>query len=269
MSGIVYAGATSHVGAILRKPDALPERTAELDAAWQRMSDDLHAAAPDAVVVIATDHYETFGLANYPTFAMGIADEYQGWGEFGNPDDRVVGDGELATRVLTSLVGSGFDLAHSQEMALDHSFMVPILRLGLTDLPVVPLFVNCNTPPLPTLGRCQELGVALGRSAQETGTRLAVLGTGGVSHWVGLPQFGQINDEWDRLFLDLLARGDTDEIAGWSDRWIHDTAGNGALEIRTWLAAHSAAGGSKGELLAYHPMPPWAIGIGIMRMELG
>ena len=53
---------------------------------------------------------------------------------------------------------AGFDLARSHEMRLDHAYMVPILRLGLVDTPVIPLYINCNTPPLPSLSRCRDLG---------------------------------------------------------------------------------------------------------------
>lgn len=267
-SAIIYAGMTSHVGAILREPHAMPERSQQLNAAWDSMAEALAVAEPDAVVVVATDHYETFGLEHYPTFCLGVGDVHEGWGEFGNPDGSVRGDETVATELLAGLVDAGFDVSRSHEMPLDHSFMVPIVRLGLTDTPVIPLFVNCNTPPLPSLRRCRDLGAAIGQVAQDlpSGSRLAVIGTGGVSHWVGLPQFGNINEDWDHHFLDLMAQGNLELILDWSDDEILETAGNGALEIRTWIVAAAAAGSHSGRLLAYQPMPDWAIGIGIMEM---
>lgn len=265
---IVYATCVPHVGAILRDPAAVPDRSARLDAAWALTTEELLASAPDAIVVVATDHYETFHLQHHPSFCVGIGDTYEGWAEFGNPGGTVVGDAQLATELLTALVAQDFDMSRSHDIRLDHSFMVPLVRLGLTHLPVVPLYVNCNTPPLPSLRRCHALGLAIANAAAElpSGSRLAVLGTGGMSHWVGLPRFGDINERWDREVLDRLSSGDVTDILTWSDGEIETVAGNGALELRTWLVAHAASGATGGEVLAYEPMTPWAIGAGIMRM---
>ncbi|WP_129667078.1 hypothetical protein [Phytoactinopolyspora endophytica] len=268
MSSVVWTGATSHVGAILKNPDAAPERSGELHAAWDRMAAEIRGARLDALVVVATDHYETFRLEHYPTFCLGLADEYEGWGEFGNPAGVVRGAPAFSAGVLAGLMERGFDVSRSHEMPLDHSFMVPLVKLNLLDVPVTPLFLNCNTPPLPSLRRCHDLGVAVRDvvAGFPGELRVGVLGTGGVSHWVGLPRFGDVNEEWDRRFLALLGDGRLEEILEWSDDDILDQAGNGALEIRTWILTQGASGGPAGRLLGYQPMPEWSIGIGVMAM---
>ena len=270
MSEITYIGASSHVGAIIKAPDLLPERSRLLNKAWDQMAAEIHDAALDAVIVIGTDHYETFGLEHYPSFCLGVADNYEAWGEFGNPEGHVVGAPSASHQLLESLVQRGFDISRSHEMPLDHAFMVPIVRLGLTDLPIIPLFINYNTPPLPTLRRCRELGEAIRSAVREMpgNLRVGIIATGGVSHWVGLPQYGNINPEWDKEFLSLLANGGLEEVLDWSDAEILKNAGNGALEIRTWIVAQAASGSLTGSVLSYQPMPPWAIGIGIMRMDV-
>ncbi|WP_229053493.1 hypothetical protein [Aeromicrobium sp. Leaf350] len=271
MGRLVFAGATSHVGAILKNPDAHPESSVRLHAAWDRMAAEISEADPDVVLVIATDHYETFRLEHYPTFCLGLAESYDAWGEYGNPEGTVAGAPETGAAILADLVRHGFDVSRSHEMLLDHAFMVPIIRLGLVDRPVLPLFVNCNTAPLPTLDRAAQLGSAL-RAAVESlpgDVSVAVIATGGVSHWVGLPQFGQVNDAWDRRFLATVDEGDLDAIVSLSDEEVLEEAGNGALEIRTWVAALACAGATGAETYAYEPMPDWAIGIGIVRMEVG
>ncbi|MCR1782700.1 hypothetical protein KVF89_09165 [Nocardioides carbamazepini] len=269
MGRLVYAGATSHVGAILKNPDAHPDRNQVLTAAWQTMTRDLATADPDVVVVVATDHYETFGLEHYPIFCIGSADSYPAWGEYGNPAGTVLGSPAASDELHRRLVVAGFDVARAMEMPLDHSFMVPILRLGIEHRAVVPFFVNCNTPPLPSLVRCRDLGRGLRAAIEQLpdDVTVAVVATGGVSHWVGLPQFGQVNEAWDRRFLGALERGDVDEVLGWGDERILEEAGNGALEIRTWLLAQACAGG-RADLLGYAPMPDWAIGIGVVRMAV-
>lgn len=270
MGTLVYAAATSHVGAIIKNPDAHPASSSRLHAAWDRMTAEIDAADPDVVVVIATDHYETFGLEHYPSLCLGVADSYEAWGEYGNPTGTVRGAPDESAVILRELISGGFDLARSHEMLLDHAFMVPITRLGLVERPVVPLFINCNTPPLPTLARARDLGTALRRAVEALpeDVSVAVVATGGVSHWVGLPQFGQINEEWDRRLLDTFGAGDIDSILSLSDDEILTDAGNGALEIRTWVAAMACAGASGAETYAYEPMPDWAIGIGIVRLEV-
>lgn len=270
MGRLVFAGTTSHVSGIVRIPDADPEHSPRLDAAWSQMAAGLEQAAPDVVVIVAPDHHETFGLENLPIFCLGAAERHHPWNEHGIPGDAVDGDPAVSLALLASLVEAGFDISRSHEMNLDHGTLVPVQRLGLGARRVVPLYVNCNTPPLPTLRRCRDLGVAL-RDAIESlpdETRVAVLGTGGVSHWVGVPRSGEINVDWDTAFLDDFARGDLDGIVALTDAEILEQAGNGALEIRTWVVAAAAAGGAGGHTLAYAPMYPWVTGIGIVTLEV-
>ncbi len=270
MGTLVYAGTTSHVSGIIRTPDAHPERTPRLHEAWRRMTAALAAADPDVVVVIAPDHYETFGPENLPIFCLGAAAHHDAWNELGIPGETVAGDEAVGLALHASLVEAGFDVSLSREMNLDHGSLVPVRRLGLERRRIVPFFVNCNTPPLPSLRRCRALGRAL-RAAIEGlpgGTRVAVLGTGGVSHWVGVPRMGDINEEWDRRFLGLVTAGDLDAITAMTDREIEEDAGNGALEIRTWVIASACAGGPGGRLLAYEPIHAWVTGIGVVELEV-
>ncbi len=80
MGTLSYAGATSHVGKIARDPHATPDFSAGLHAAWRTMQDELYQQQVDALVVVGTDHYETFGLQNYPSFCIGASDSYEAWG---------------------------------------------------------------------------------------------------------------------------------------------------------------------------------------------
>ncbi|MWA05396.1 2,3-dihydroxyphenylpropionate 1,2-dioxygenase [Actinomadura sp. LD22] len=267
MARVVLAGATSHVGAIVKDPHADPADSDVLHEAWRRLDADIAAADLDGVVLVATDHYETFGLDNYPAFCLGIADSFEGWGEFGNPGGRVPGRPELAGELLGALTRAGFEVARSHTMRLDHSFTVPCAKLpSAVAAGVVPLFVNCNTPPLPTLRRCLQLGRALRQAPGDA--RIGVIATGGLSHWVGLPRFGDINPDFDRAFLSLLEQGRAEEALAWSDASIEQEAGNGALELRTWLIAAGAAGGGPARTYAYRPMPAWTVGIGIAAFEV-
>ncbi|MEP9383283.1 hypothetical protein [Nocardioides sp. KR10-350] len=269
MGSLVFAGTTSHVSGIIRDPDAQPEHTPALHAAWDTMAADLAAADPDVVILVAPDHQEAFGMENLPVFCIGSAVTHPAIREHGLPTESVAGDPQVAQALHASLVASEFDVAIAHEMPLDHGFLVPAMRLKLGERHIVPLFVGCNTPPLPTLTRCRKLGVALRQAIEDLpgDVRVAVLGLGALSHWVAVPRMGELNEEWDRRVLGWFESGDLDAIAAMTDDEILEEAGNGALEIRTWLLAAACAGG-KGRALAYAPMYTWVTGIGIVELEV-
>ena len=113
-----------------------------------------------------------------------LADEF--WGptdeEFVKiPRRRVAGDARLA-RALAAGIAEEVDLSSSQELAFDHGVMVPLHLLG-TALPVIPIIVNCLAGLPAPLHRCHALGAALRRTVDRWPERVAVLGTGGLSHW--------------------------------------------------------------------------------------
>ncbi len=52
-------------------------------------------------------------------------------------------------------------------------------------LPVVPVIINALTPPMPTAKRCFAFGEFLGRVLEQSEKRIALIATGGLSHWPG------------------------------------------------------------------------------------
>ena len=63
--------------------------------------------------------------------------------------------------------------------------------------------INCQGPPLAPLHRAWAFGEALRRAADRVPERIAVVGTGGISHWPATPDSGKINEAWDREFSAL------------------------------------------------------------------
>ena len=61
------------------------------------------------------------------------------------------------------------------------------------DIPIIPIVVNAFAPPMPSPRRCFDVGAFVGKCIERwpEKTRVAVLGTGGLSHWVGPPQTGR------------------------------------------------------------------------------
>ena len=105
-------------------------------------------------------------------------------------------------------------------------------------LPLVPIVQNCAVKPMMPLRRYYEFGVALGEAIRSYDglDRVAVVAAGGLSHFIGVPRVGDIDEEFDRWFLDKLESGYLDALLDMPDEEI-ELAGNGAHEIRSWIAA--------------------------------
>ncbi|WP_255283296.1 hypothetical protein [Actinomadura madurae] len=74
---------------------------------------------------------------------------------------------------------------------------------------------NCTVPPIPDERRSYAFGARLGhalRASTPEGARIGVFGTGGLSHEPGGPRYLEIDEKFDRWFLDLLAQGDHERI---------------------------------------------------------
>ncbi len=117
---------------------------------------------------------------------------------------------------------------------------------------------------MPTPKRCFAFGQFLGRKLEGSEKRVAVVATGGLSHWPGEAKHGKINIPFDRKFLDILISGDRAKLTAYSHEEINVEAGSGGHEIRTWMALAGALPEWKAELLAYEPVIPWATGCALV-----
>ena len=275
MGQIVAAFATSHAPGITGFPErAEPAQVEAVHGALRRLRDQLEAARPEAVVGISVEHFTNFFLSNLPTFCIGIADSYlspasQQFVEFLRVPQRTIpGHPALGRALLEEALRSGFDPASAAgDFGFDENFSVPfhfLMPEFEQALPVVPIIVNGVQPPFPPPRRCYQFGQMLGRAIerQAAAERVALVATGGLSHWVGAPESGQIVTEFDQRVLDLLRQGRGAEIAEWTDEQI-EPAGNGAHEIRTWLVLAGAMAGRPFEVLAYTPVPAWLTGMAV------
>jgi hypothetical protein len=95
---------------------------------------------------------------------------------------------------------------------------------------------------------------------------VAVIGAGGLSHWIGNPRVGDIEENFDRWFLERLERGELDQVLDMPDEEI-ELAGNGAHEIRSWLAVAGAVDGVRARTLAYEPVYPWITGMAVAQWD--
>ena len=163
-------------------------------------------------------------LDNMPQFLVGKApffdaNWYNEEREFGLPRMRLAGDEELAAYLLREGLDTGFDLAFSNELRIDHSVTCPIITLRpQADLPIVPVYTNIFAPPMPRPSRFVELGRALRRmvEAWPSDKRVAI-STGHLSLELGGPrQLGRHgpDPEFDRKAVAWIANGDVDGCLG-------------------------------------------------------
>lgn len=269
---LVFAGVCTHGPGITARPEAAdPEIYARLLGGYARLREALEAARPDALVIIAAEHFANFFMNNMPAYAMGMADHYEGpieepeWLKI--PRTCVPGDADLSRRLI-QMVMQDVDVSYCEEWKFDHGISVPLHFLTPRyDLRVVPININCQGPPLTPLHRTWAFGEVLRRACDAQPQRIAILGTGGISHWPATPDSGRINEAWDRQFLERWAANDRDALLSYSDEEIYRDAGQGGFEIRTLIALAAAAKG-RGEVLYYEPIPAFACGCPIGRMAV-
>ena len=269
MAEIVAALLTSHAPLITGKPEiSRPEQRERLHAGFAELGRRLAAARPDLVVMLVNDHLQNFAYNNLPAFCVGLAEAYDAPSAGGArlmrlAPRKIPGTPAWSMALLEAGLAAGIDFAYSYEIESWDELSVPLHFLTPAgDVPIAPVYTNCGAPPLPTLRRCHQVSAFVGAfvRARPAAERVALVATGGVSHWVGTPETGRINPEWDRRVLDHVTRGDVAPLLDWTWAEIERDGGNGGQEIRNWVALLGAVPGWKGDVLAYEPVAEWITG---------
>ena len=269
---LVFAGVCSHGPGITGRAHlAEPALRDPFHAAFRALGDEMRQARPDALVLVGAEHFGNFFMNNMPAFAMGMADEYHGPVEdpdwLGIAKTRIPGNAELSLRLISEAMQS-VDLAYAEEWLFDHGLIVPLHFLTPHyDLPVVPVNINCQGPPLAPLHRAWALGEALRRAADSVAERIAIIATGGISHWPATPDSGKINEAFDGEFMRRWARNDKTALLSYTDAEVYRDAGQGGFEIRTFIALAAAAGG-QGAIRHLRPIPIFSTMCTIAVMEV-
>ena len=262
---LVFAGVCSHAPGITgRSERADPGVRDRLHDNFDRMRRAIEESGAEALVVVGAEHFANFFMNNMPAFCMGMADRYEGpiedeeW--LGIDHAEIPGNPDLSRRLIERVM-EDVDVAYAEEWKFDHGIMVPLHFLTPRyDLPVIPVNINCQGPPLTPLHRVWEFGKALRSACDAAPERIAVIGTGGISHWPATPDSGRINEKWDREFLDHLINNRRDRLLAYTDGDVYREAGQGGFEIRTFIAVAGATDGATGELWFYAPIPIFAVG---------
>lgn len=248
----------------LRKPEDLGrhislevfrERHARCRKAIDALADIIAEAKADIAIVVGNDQMEVFTGAHVPAFAVF-------WGEYTEGIPRSpeflatlppgIAEAELdrtpseytryptlpglGRHLIERLMQDGFDPAQITRLttgeigsnAIPHAWGFVYRRI-MRDrvVPHVPVFVNTFYPPnQPSAARCFEFGRGIARavSGWSGDERIAVIASGGLTHWV-------IDEPFDRRILEALKTADVTALAAIPDSVFQA----GTSEIKNWI----------------------------------
>ncbi len=272
MAEIVSVIAVAHAPGATGWLDKAPRHEQDaLLAGYARMGEALRAAKPDVIVGIANDHLLNFPMDSVPDWCVGTAARWKGPAEWFRdwvnvPPYALDGHRDLARHLVRDAGRRGFNLAFSDKLEFDDNWSVPLKFFTPDyDIPLVPIHMNCVVPPLPSPGRCQAFGEALGASirAWPENIRVAVMATGGLSHDPGGQKYFDVDEQFDRWFLELLASGDPARVVREASIEKMIGAGDGGtVELLAWLVAMGAAGNKAAKTDFYVPSVALRCGMG-------
>ncbi|MBL8574434.1 MAG: protocatechuate 3,4-dioxygenase [Hyphomicrobiaceae bacterium] len=223
-------------------------------------------------IIIGCDHYILYGTQCLPRYVIST-------GEIDGPVDQLPGlkrapilsNIDLGRHIAEEGCRAGFDWAVGRAMAVDHSIAVPhhLMLQPNPGIKTVAVMLACGVDPFLPMARARALGehIAAAVASFPGDERVVVIGSGGISHWVGDENMGKVNPDFDRLVLDAVTTGDIDRLTGLSDAYILEHGGNGAMEIRTYVCAMAATGAAGGHVVAYEPIREWVTGMGLAELK--
>ncbi len=261
MGEIVAAVGTCHTPYLFtRPPDESPQQLDQAAAAMQELAKVLDETKPDVIVFLGSDHVETFSVTCVPSFAI-IAGS-RAIAKFAGREYNLPVHRDMAEDLLNKLVvDKNFDIAYSEDAELGHAFAVPFeYIIGKRDIPVVPFFTNVYVPPLPTAKRCAALGMAIAEIIKGRKERVALVASGGMSHFPGTRKYLYPEFDFDRWLVSQFETGHTDALLNMSNTQL-DEVGN--TEMLNWATMFGAIGPQEGELIDY--IPTWHHGLCMMR----
>ena len=258
---------------------SLTERQKRLAACQQAiavLADKFAEVSPDVAVIMGNDQRELFLEEVMPAFTVFWGETIHNepaspeqaarmppgiheaeWGH--NPPAPVDYPGlpELGLHIIRTLIGEEFDVAQSTRLprhenhwssGIPHAFGF-IYRMIMRDrvIPNVPMITNTFFPPnQPTARRCFKMGQAVGRAIRswETDRKVAVFGSGGMSHFV-------IDEDFDQMFFEAFRARDAETLMTIDERYFQ----SGTSELKNWIAAAGILFDSDldGDVVDYQP----------------
>lgn len=274
MAEIVGGFLMPHEPGVLRIPQPWSEAQQQVMGAYKAIAGRIAALRADTVVIVGSDHYVLFGPQCLPSCLIGIGDVSGPYERFeGMEQGPMRTNAPLARHIASFGREHGVDWAVAKHLQVDHSIGIPARLCALPNahVGVVPVYLASAVEPLVPKRRAFQIGAAIRAAVQAwpEDARVVVIGSGGISHWVGLPQMGQVNPEFDARVIACVHANDAAALIALDDADILREAGNGPWEIRNFLCAMGAVGRGNHRVLHYATGAEWVTGLGFMELEAG
>jgi hypothetical protein len=261
-------------------PTLFPALAARAEAALDRLAGAIRAAAPDVVLVVGDDQGELFGHDNMPAISVFYGAELvmrpaehlshrlpwatrDFWAGYRMElPHRYPGAPALAQDLIRGLIGQGVDVSAAlrvvdpAQRGFGHAFGFVIQRLlRETSIPMLPVLLNTYFPPnTPTAARCYEVGakIASALAASSSAARVAVIASGGLSHFL-------CEEAFDRGFLEALRSHDIEALT----RIPQEALLSGSSEIRNWITVSGMVPHLAVDFMEYVPVYRTPLGTGV------
>ncbi|MGU7785084.1 class III extradiol dioxygenase subunit beta [Burkholderia sp. PU8-34] len=277
MAKLIGGVGTSHIPAI----GAAVDKGLTQDPYWKPVFDGMDAARqwiadvkPDVCIIVYNDHASRFALDLIPTFAIGVGERFEphdeGYGP--RPVPVVEGDPDFGWHLAESLIQDEFDMTIAGEMTVDHGLTVPMsVMFGQPEAwpcKVIPLCVNVIQYPPPSGQRCYKLGQAIRRAVEsyDKDIKVAIFGTGGLSHQLQGERAGVINAEYDNKWLDRFV-DEPSEVAKIGHVELLRETGSEGIECVMWLVMRGALSESVSVVHRFYHVPASNTAYGLLVLE--
>ena len=221
----------------------------DAEAAFAVLRADMERARPDVLIVVANDQFVNFFWNNIPTFFVTVGDDAQG--QFTRHKFHYRNHKELGKAIVRAGMEKSIDFSYGEHIELQHTQNVPLyFLLPEPTIPILPIYVNTWVDPAPSPRRCYQVGELIREVAANTQERVAILATGGLSHFPGSPRIGEIDEKFDHKLLQVMRDGAGKTLVDYS---VQDLLQAGDSEFLNWMVALGAVGDAKASYTEYMP----------------
>ena len=229
--------------------EAQKKLRADAEKAFAVLRSDLEASRPDVLIVVANDQFVNFFFNNIPAFFVTLADDVKG--QFTRHTFHYRNHKQLGRAILKAGIERGIDFSYGEYVELQHTQVVPLyFLLPEPKIPILPIYVNTWVDPIPTPRRCYQVGELIREVANAQRERIAILATGGLSHFPGSPRIGEIDTQFDHKLLEIMRDGRGRTLADYSLEQILQA---GDSEFLNWMVVLGTVGDAKAASTFYMP----------------